>query len=159
MIKYPELKTKKKLKQYNELKKYIIKGNYPKNDVSLKKTPIFKDNYDNLCAMAALLQAGEEFKLIDIINTKFNYSLIEEMDSVSLLEWLNRNDLSVGEAVIIQPTYRPGPTLQELSPIDLLIALLIVMFGIVIAKKLLFRLVFRKRNIKNLEYDIRDKKL
>ena len=156
----PRLITKKKIIQYNNLLQYIEEGNYPRNDITSSSKPIFVDRSGNLCAIAALLNFDSEVNLMQEIKSTFNLEYVENMKNEDLDHWLKKNDLTLEEAVTIQPQYSPVTSidLRMDGLINLVILVIILAFGISIARELVLHYLWRKKNIKKLQQELKDKK-
>ena len=89
------------------LSDYRDAGRFPLNDrYSTGPTPIFRDARGTLCAMAYLIERSGRVDIVNRIAEVRNLAYIRELaDDTSLVTWLDRSGLTVGEAARIQPQY------------------------------------------------------
>lgn len=95
------------------LEQYIQTGVFPINEHHSSRTPIFRDNYHTLCAMAYVLWKDREYELVNEVAKKDNLVYINQITDGPVLEWIQKSGLTQSEAARVQPTYGP-----ELSVAD-----------------------------------------
>ncbi len=89
------------------LGEYAAAGRFPKNDhFPGERVPYFRDAHGTLCAMAYLLDATGQGRLVDrVAGTRNNAYLPDLADEPGLSGWLDAQGLTLAEAARIQPTY------------------------------------------------------
>ena len=93
------------------LRAYARRGVFPKNtDFPDRATPYFIDRVGTRCAMAYLIEeSGRGDFVARVAATNNNAYIAELAREPALLEWLDRNGLTVAEAARIQPEYDGEP--------------------------------------------------
>ncbi len=116
----PELSAEQRaarLGQMDRLAEYRQRGDFPRNPGIPGRVPVFRDHRGVLCAVGYLLATDGRVDLVDRVARDRNLARIPELaDEVELLEWLERNGLTVDEATWIQPTYGTWPGPEEGPP-------------------------------------------
>lgn len=88
------------------LARYIAAGRYPLNRVSPSPTPVFVDEGGARCAMAALIESTGDAELVRRVARDHNLAYVEQLrGDPGLLDWLDRNGITLAEAARIQPAY------------------------------------------------------
>jgi hypothetical protein len=89
-----------------ELRRYALRGRFPKNPLFALPTPFFVDAEGTRCAMAHLIEATGAVSFVSRIAERRNHAFIHELaDDPALVAWLDREGLTVDEAAMIQPSY------------------------------------------------------
>jgi hypothetical protein len=103
-----------RLRQMDRLAEYRRRGDFPRNPGVPGRVPVFRDHRGVLCAVGHLLAVDGHHDLVDRVARERNLARIPELaDEVELLEWLERNGLTVDEATWIQPMYNGLPGREE----------------------------------------------
>ncbi len=88
------------------LREYLEAGQFPINDVSPTRTPIFVDHFGNRCAMASLIERSGSPELVQRIATTRNLARVRELaDEEALVAWLDTHGMTLDEAARVQPSY------------------------------------------------------
>ena len=96
-----------RLRNLDRLHEYWVRGVFPQNtDFPGERVPYFIDRYGTRCAMAYLIeQAGSGDFVARVAATTNNARVPELKRDPQLVEWLEANGLTLGEAARIQPSY------------------------------------------------------
>lgn len=100
----------------NHLNKYWHEGNFPVNNKTDYRTPIFIDDFDNFCAVGYLMKATGFEYISRMVQANNNLAYVYDMDYPELNQWAKDYGFTVGELAWIQPTYSPYQSLH--SPIS-----------------------------------------
>jgi hypothetical protein len=88
------------------LREYLEAGQFPINDVSPTRTPIFVDRFGNRCAMASLIERSGSPELVRRIATTRNLARVRELaDDDAVVAWLDTHGMTLDEAARVQPSY------------------------------------------------------
>ena len=101
------------------LRSYCLAGEYPVNDLTTYRTPIFIDSKGVHCAVGHILKEnGLATVAQDIANNQL-LAFLGEIKHTQLIEWQKTCGLSMFELALIQPTYGPPiPICASESPIE-----------------------------------------
>lgn len=106
-----------RLRTLDALRAYREQGRFPWNDVASIETPIFVDDRGTRCAMGHLLDEAGYSDLVEQVRATDNLATVYELASDGALDpYLDALGITVEEAAMIQPSYRP----QCFSRTDLL---------------------------------------
>ena len=90
----------------DELERYRLRGRFPKNRDFRARTPYFVDADGTRCAVAHLLDASGESRLVrKIARERNNARVVELSDEPRLVAWLGATGLTLDEVAAIQPSY------------------------------------------------------
>ncbi len=90
------------------LKRYKEENAFPKNyKYQNERRPTFIDKHGNICAVGYLVQQTSGPESAELINKKYKYGYVMDMESKLLDNWLNEHGLTKMEAAMIQPQYGP----------------------------------------------------
>lgn len=104
------------------LRDYSEREQYPNNDRFAKRTPFFRGENGNLCAMGYLLWHSGERDLVNAIAASNNNIYVKDIHDTRTLSAIAALGLTKEEAALIQPTYGwgdgafPSPTLTPPPP-------------------------------------------
>jgi hypothetical protein len=102
----PEKQQEKRRQMLQLLNEYRNKGIYPDNfDYPGQRLPCFIDDEGKICAVGYLVQQSWGPKAANLINGRYQYRKISEMDLELLKPWMEYSGLSLEECAMIQPTY------------------------------------------------------
>lgn len=88
------------------LREYLEAGQFPINDVSPTRTPIFVDRFGNRCAMASLIERSGSPELVQRIASSRNLARVRELaDDDAVVAWLDTHGMTLDEAARVQPSY------------------------------------------------------
>ncbi len=91
----------------NELSKYSKEGVFPQNLYHKERTPYFIDDFGTACAVGHLIIQSGQRDLAESIADTENYSYIEDMPQLELINWATEFGFTVDELKWIQPGYGP----------------------------------------------------
>ncbi len=104
------------------LHEYIDAGQFPVNDVSTERTPIFIDRLGTRCAMASLIERTGHGALVARVARTNNLARVHQLAAdTELGQWLTSNGMTLDEAARVQPSYdnlvttRWAPTFAALA--------------------------------------------
>jgi len=104
----------------DELKAYCERGVFGINrEPGTAREPYFVDDGGRLCAVADLMAACGERRLVDQVSTTANHAYVVELAGLpALQQWLERVGLTVEEAARIQApsTHKAAPTTAAKNP-------------------------------------------
>ena len=90
------------------LEKYEAVGVFPKNLYHESRTPYFIDNFGTACAVGQLMINTGKNEFANLISKTNNNVYIRDLDSPELLDWADKNGLTMHEVMLIQPSYANG---------------------------------------------------
>jgi hypothetical protein len=101
------------------LRNYVIAGEFPKNNKTTYRTPIFIDDSNVHCAVGYLLKESGLGKVAKEIASNQLLAYLPEIEHPKLPIWQKTSGLSMFELALIQPTYGPPiPVCAEESPVS-----------------------------------------
>jgi hypothetical protein len=101
------------------LRSYCLAGNYPINNITSYRTPIFIDSKGVHCAVGYLLKENGLGNVAHNIAKNQLLAYVDEIKHVQLNTWQKTCGLSMFELALIQPTYGPPiPVCAAESPIE-----------------------------------------
>src|SRR3954471_21405038 len=106
----PDLEKQRALVLAN-LQDYIKKGITPQNTHAAVRTPVFIDDYGNICAVGYLIEKSVGRKLPEKIAKHHRYDYIDDIAAAmpEVQDWVKTTGLSLEEIASIQPGYeRPA---------------------------------------------------
>ena len=144
---HPDLsleQNKKRKETLKNLQKYIMLGEFPKNHVSLRRLPVFKDEAGNYCAVGYLLHKNGRDDLVDEIQATNNYVYVEDITQMRYLSAINGLGLTKEEAARVQPGYGWDPypadtnneTLEFVRLIAVSLYILFQLFSLLLIRQL-----------------------
>ncbi len=89
------------------LNEYWHAGNFPINNKTNYRTPIFIDDFDNFCAVGYLIKATGYEQISRKVAAEKNLAYVRELDYPELLNWAHEYGFTKAELAWIQPTYPP----------------------------------------------------
>ncbi len=93
------------------LHEYWTRGSFPRNDdYNNKRKPCFIDREGTICAVGYLVEKTAGLDVAALINERFMYNEILEMNDPMVLGWIASSGLTQKECAIIQPSYGPRYT-------------------------------------------------
>ena len=93
-------------RQIKRLQTYMLRGRFPLNEGhSTDAVPIFVDRQNTLCAVGHLMHAAQWDNEVVQIASKNNLVHISNVQSGSLVRWIQTSGLTQEEAAMIQPGY------------------------------------------------------
>ena len=93
-------------RQIKRLQTYMLRGRFPLNEGhSTDAVPIFVDRQNTLCAVGHLMHAAQWDNEVVQIASKNNLVRISNVQSGSLVRWIQTSGLTQEEAAMIQPGY------------------------------------------------------
>lgn len=93
----------------DRLAAYRSRGEFPTNRTVAGRVPLFVGDDGTPCAVAHLLLSdGREDLVADVMATEPTVAVEELPDDHPVIEWVEANGLTRGEAARIQPTYPDG---------------------------------------------------
>jgi len=93
-------------RQIKRLQTYMLRGRFPLNEGhSTDAVPIFVDRQNTLCAVGHLMHAAQWDNEVVQIANKNNLVRISNVQSGSLVRWIQTSGLTQEEAAMIQPAY------------------------------------------------------
>lgn len=99
-----------------QLQTYANLGHFPQNNVARFYTNVFRDEQNNLCAVAYLIQQAGDSNLVNTIATTQNNVHFGEVTSGPLLNWILQSGFTQEEVAAIQEPDMPrGQLPQELQ--------------------------------------------
>lgn len=101
---------KKRTHLLDLLHEYWTRGVFPKNeDVVNERRPCFIDHNGTICAVGYLVEQTAGHDIAEMINARFMYDEILDMNDPVVLNWIEECGLTREECAVIQPTYDWGP--------------------------------------------------
>lgn len=89
----------------DRLREYCQQGSFPRNRRRTGRAPCFIGANDVPCAMAYLLQQDGREDLVEAVMETDPTIRLETVEDGPLVEWVEANGLTMGEAARIQPSY------------------------------------------------------
>ena len=136
---------KKRNENIEILKKYAKAGTFPINTDVKGRKPHFVDRFGMLCAVADILEKGNQNALIDYVVEHDNNIRIKDLNDRSFLLWAEKSGLTIDELERIQPTYNHPQSINYLV-LTLQIAGLIAIPFIVIGTYKFFVAIRKGKN-------------
>jgi hypothetical protein len=88
------------------LREYHTRGKFPQNHYpSGERRPCFIDDSGTICAVGYLVEQTAGRETAEVLNAKFQYDVIMDMNSPLLDKWISESGLTKEEIATIQPTY------------------------------------------------------
>lgn len=139
-----------RIKTLDNLHDYWQAGEFPINTKIKRRTPVFKDEFGNYCAVGYLLSIDGQDKLVTEIQKSNNYIKVPEITNAKYISAINSLGISQAEAARIQPGYPPGGFGgDEITNIDTLSGKFqIVIIGVFIITQVFAMLFFKEMNLK-----------
>jgi hypothetical protein len=99
------------------LHEYRTRGIFPHNfDDADNRRPCFIDRNGTICAVGYLVEQTAGHDVAELINSRFMYNEILEMNDPVVINWIESSGLTREECAIIQPSYREfTPRVSRLS--------------------------------------------
>ncbi len=146
-LKLKTLTSKRRRQALRWLRLYWMRGVYPKNIHSVETTPVFRDEFGNLCAVANLVWHDGASKTVDKISLANNGINLTAEHNTELAAWAAGNGLTYDEVAFIQPAYGYQTAEPSINIVEfiimalLLLPLYIAVIGtyLVVGKRLLER--------------------
>lgn len=91
----------------DRLHAYWKDGEFPRNDVTDERTPIFIDRDGRECAVGYLMVESGWDEEAEAIAERENLKRLPNMTSPEVADWLEQSGLTAEEATRIQPSYSP----------------------------------------------------
>lgn len=92
----------------DHLREYILAGNFPMNDnYPDKRRPTFISQNGHICAVGYLVEQDLGKPAAEVINNKYKYAHITEIDDPIFLRWIESSGFTIRELALIQPAYQP----------------------------------------------------
>jgi hypothetical protein len=99
-------------KVLDRLREYRLRGEFPTNQYSSQRAPVFVDAQGVRCAVGAIAEPDVGTPEVERISRVSRLAYIEEIDSPLLIEWAGKSGFSLEELATIQPTYRGGGSVE-----------------------------------------------
>lgn len=107
-----------RVKMLDLLNEYWTAGVFPKNyDYPNQRIPCFIDKDGNICAVGYLIEQTAGRQIAEEINSKFKYEYLLAMNDKTVDSWVQLSGLTKEECAMIQPTYGPPPSNNDISPV------------------------------------------
>jgi Ca-activated chloride channel family protein len=102
------------------LNQYWKIGKFPKNDYFSVRKSVFIDTHNTHCAVGYLIKETEGEAMTQLINSKYQFASIYDIQMVEVEKWASTYGLTIDECAMIQPTYggfiRPEPVRSRPIP-------------------------------------------
>lgn len=89
----------------DHLKQYWQINTYPINNKTVKRNPVFIDDYNTFCAVGYLIKTSGHEPLARKIAATNNLAYLRDMRITELNQWVNNCGLTLDELAWIQPSY------------------------------------------------------
>jgi antitoxin component YwqK of YwqJK toxin-antitoxin module len=112
----PEL-TARRAELLGYLGEYIAKGTTPINTRLPWRSPVFIDDFGNICAVGYLIERSAGRALPEQIAARHRFDYLEDIADAmpEVRAWIESSGLTVGELASIQPGYE-APMVEQWSP-------------------------------------------
>lgn len=100
----------------DELHAYRERRMFPRQSEGRGRLPRFVDADGRHCAVAQLVHASARPELVQQVQDRFEFALIEEMNLPELDAWAVEHGLTRHELAMIQPSYRDGSGVHMPTP-------------------------------------------
>lgn len=92
----------------DKLHEYWSAEQFPKNyDYINERKPCFIDKDGNICAVGYLIEQTSGRSISELINQRYKYHKIFDMQMTEVKEWIKNSGLTLEECAMIQPAYPP----------------------------------------------------
>ncbi|MCA9344492.1 hypothetical protein KC946_01525 [Candidatus Saccharibacteria bacterium] len=133
------------------LREYWEMGEYPINTLLNTRTPVFKDEFGNYCAVGYLLSKAGYDELVTEIQHTNNLVKVKDISDTKYVTAIESLGITLEEAAKIQPSYPPGgfgyePAYSSSSRI--FTAILLSAIAVFIFTQLISIMFFKEMNLK-----------